>query len=70
MLKYLTILFFYLIIYTQFTKDLYCQIGSIIPKERRVDWQYAGYMHNGIPIPTAYDFEVTVEGFNNSAIGK
>lgn len=47
-----------------------CQIGNTIPKERRVDWQYAGYMHNEVEIPTEYDYTVTVKGYNSSAIEK
>lgn len=70
MLRYISILYFCSIIYTQFFGEFYCQIGKTIPEERRVDWQYAGYMHNEITIPTDYDFEVTVEGYDNLAIEK
>jgi hypothetical protein len=70
MLRYFSILLFYSVIYTQLFGGIYCQIGTTIPEGRRIDWQYAGYMHNEIPIPTDYDFEVTVKGYDNLAIEK
>jgi len=50
--------------------QLFSQIGSTIPKDRKVEWQYAGYMHNDVEIPTEYDYTVTVKGYNNTAIEK
>jgi hypothetical protein len=53
-LKYISILCFYLIFYTHLVGDFYCQIGTIIPKERRVDWSTAGYSSsplNSFPEP-------------------
>jgi len=60
MLKYFSVIFF--------TIQLYSQIGSTIPVERRVDWQHAGYMHNETPIPTEYDYNVKVNGYDNNGI--